>query len=237
MPTSQRRTDAGVIGQLHATPQRFEFFQAAWLVEQWRPDSVRFRNRLAMSFPPNQIENVSIDDNSVRITPAFIGLLGSQGVLPLHYSERISSDHASTQLNLGFLTDSEKGDTAAMRGEGGELITSESIAIRARNGILLSAKLDDDGAQLARTELLGTAELLNSIADQLTSLAKTHTSDDDAEPQLGELVNRVKEWAARKNLGVIAASAPDGLLLGSEKNILVYVGQIRLQIMRQSHRI
>ena len=90
MPTSQRRTDVGVISQLLAAPQRFEFFQAVRLLEQWRPDSTRFRNRLAMSFPPNQIENISADDSGVRVTPAFIGLLGSQGVLPLHYSERIA---------------------------------------------------------------------------------------------------------------------------------------------------
>jgi type VI secretion system protein ImpH len=90
MPTSQRHIDAGVIGQLLAAPQRFEFFQAVRLLEQWRPDSARFRNRLAMGFPPNQIENIGVDDNSVRLTPAFIGLLGSQGVLPLHYSDRIA---------------------------------------------------------------------------------------------------------------------------------------------------
>lgn len=91
MPTSQRRTGAGVIGQLLATPQRYEFFQAVRLVEQWRPCSARFRNRLAMRFPPSDIENISADDDGgVRITPAFIGMLGGQGVLPSHYSERIA---------------------------------------------------------------------------------------------------------------------------------------------------
>lgn len=97
MPTSQRRTDTGVIGQLQATPQRFEFFQAVRLVTQWRADSVRFRNRLSLSYAPNQIENLSTDGDSVRITPAFIGLLGSQGVLPLHYSERIARHEKDQQ--------------------------------------------------------------------------------------------------------------------------------------------
>ncbi len=90
MPTSQWHADAGVIDQLLAEPQRFEFFQAVRLLEQWRPGGVRFRNRLAMSFPPNQIENIGVDDSSVRVAPVFIGLLGSQGVLPSHYSERIA---------------------------------------------------------------------------------------------------------------------------------------------------
>lgn len=90
MPTSQRHTGTGVIGELLAAPERFEFFQAVRLLERWHADSVRFRNRLAMSFPPNQIENLGADEGGVRITPAFIGLLGSQGVLPSHYSERIA---------------------------------------------------------------------------------------------------------------------------------------------------
>ncbi|TFW13302.1 type VI secretion system baseplate subunit TssG [Duganella callida] len=95
MPTSQRPAAAGVIGRLLAAPQRFEFFQAMRLLEQWRPGAVRCRNRLGMSFPPNQIENISSDDTGVRVTPAFMGLLGSQGVLPLHYSERIGRHERS----------------------------------------------------------------------------------------------------------------------------------------------
>jgi type VI secretion system protein ImpH len=100
MPASQRRAGAGLIGELLAAPQRFEFFQAVRLIELWQreeaqPQRVRFRNRLSLAFPPNQIENVTCDDiddrsSSIRITPAFMGLLGSHGVLPLHYSERIN---------------------------------------------------------------------------------------------------------------------------------------------------
>lgn len=90
MPTSQRRAGTGVIGQLLAAPQRYEFFQAVRLVEQWRPGRVRFRNRLAMRFPPSDIENISADEDGIRITPAFISMLGSQGMLPSHYSERIA---------------------------------------------------------------------------------------------------------------------------------------------------
>ena len=92
MPASQRRADAGLIGELLAEPRQFEFFQAVRLVEQARPPRrLRYRNRLSLAFPPNQIENISDDgDDLVRLTPAFMGLLGSHGVLPLHYSERIN---------------------------------------------------------------------------------------------------------------------------------------------------
>lgn len=96
MPTSQRRFDSGLIDSLLNAPQRFEFFQAVRLIEHWRPGSVRFRNRLAMSFPTHQLENISSDEGAVRVTPAFMGMLGSQGVLPLHYSERIGRHERSS---------------------------------------------------------------------------------------------------------------------------------------------
>ncbi|GJI99159.1 hypothetical protein RugamoR57_58770 [Duganella caerulea] len=92
MPASQRRTDAGLIDVLLAEPHGFEFFQAVRLIEQARPPRrLRYRNRLSLAFPPNQIENISNDGHGlIRLTPAFMGLLGSHGALPLHYSERIN---------------------------------------------------------------------------------------------------------------------------------------------------
>jgi type VI secretion system protein ImpH len=92
MPATQRHDDAGLISQLLAEPQRFEFFQAVRLIEQAQPPRrLRYRNRLSLAFPPNQIENISDDgDDIIHITPAFMGMLGSQGVLPLHYSDRIN---------------------------------------------------------------------------------------------------------------------------------------------------
>lgn len=96
MSAPQRRVEPGLIGELLAEPQRFEFFQAVRLIGLAQqaggagPGGVRFRNRLSLGFPPSQIDNVSGDDKGIRITPAFMGLLGSQGSLPLHYSERIN---------------------------------------------------------------------------------------------------------------------------------------------------
>lgn len=96
MSAPQRRVAPGLIGELLAEPHRFEFFQAVRLIGLAQreggagPGGVRFRNRLSLGFPPSQIDNVSGDDKGIRITPAFMGLLGSQGSLPLHYSERIN---------------------------------------------------------------------------------------------------------------------------------------------------
>lgn len=96
MPALQRCTDTGVIAELLAAPQRFEFFQAVRLLALARAPQPRYRNRLSLAFPPNQIENIGKDgDGNIRITPAFMGMLGSQGVLPLHYSECLNRHEKS----------------------------------------------------------------------------------------------------------------------------------------------
>ena len=77
-------------------------------------DRIRFRNSVTLGFAPSQIESIGAhfepadasDANGhagrdaektaarkslayVRITPAFIGMLGSHGTLPTHYTERV----------------------------------------------------------------------------------------------------------------------------------------------------
>lgn len=102
MTATPRHLDAGLIAQLLADPQCFEFFQAVRLIEQTDPPlRLRYRNRLSLAFPPNQIENISGDgDDIIRITPAFMGMLGSHGALPLHYSDRINR-HEKTSSDGG----------------------------------------------------------------------------------------------------------------------------------------
>lgn len=90
MPAAQRHAAAGLMLRLLEQPQRFEFFQAVRLA-QLAGRRVRFRNRLQLAFPPSQIAGlVAEDDGSWAIRPAFMGLLGGSGALPLHYSERIA---------------------------------------------------------------------------------------------------------------------------------------------------
>ena len=80
-------------------------------------ERVRFDNRLSLAFAPSQIAAVALEERAgnvawlgdaltpqrwahVRITPAFMGLLGGSGVLPLHYSERIAV-YEQSQRDLG----------------------------------------------------------------------------------------------------------------------------------------
>lgn len=127
MPTPQRQPVPGVIARLAAAPCRFQFAQAVRVLLIWLrragvpPDRalrevLRFQNSLSLSFAPSQLESLLIDldreatDDTtppaeavakIRMTPAFIGLLGAQGVLPLHYTERIAAyEHASKDESL-----------------------------------------------------------------------------------------------------------------------------------------
>lgn len=74
-------------------------------------DVIRFRNNLSLSFPASEIQALEVerkaapaakvastdvatafeDVRKIRITPAFIGLLGAAGTLPLHDSERLAA--------------------------------------------------------------------------------------------------------------------------------------------------
>ena len=112
MPAPQRRPVPDVIARLEAAPYRFQFTQAMhllliWLRRQGIPPEralrhiLRFRNSLSLTFPASEIESLSIDlaaDTSkpgtvtgIQLTPAFMGLLGANGTLPLHYTEWIAA--------------------------------------------------------------------------------------------------------------------------------------------------
>lgn len=117
-----------MISELLERPQRFSFFQAVRLLEQWLETSdsatssrhsgvvsprLSFRNSLSLSFAAGEVEALSVlwkdegaieagaieagakqlagdDVEAVELTPAFMGLLGVSGTLPLHYTELIA---------------------------------------------------------------------------------------------------------------------------------------------------
>ena len=126
MPSAQRRRHASVIDRLLDAPQHFECFQAlhlllAWLGEHGVDEDtalakyVRFDNSVSLGFPASQIEALETHGISsadallpallagqrqpIHLTPAFMGLLGCQGVLPSHYSERIAAHQYSERDN------------------------------------------------------------------------------------------------------------------------------------------
>lgn len=82
---------------------QFDFFQAVWLLERMDPqrrpighdgspagESVRFCAHQSLSFPPSSIfdlRSAAGSDAPPRMTVTFMGLSGTSGVLPRHYTE------------------------------------------------------------------------------------------------------------------------------------------------------
>jgi type VI secretion system secreted protein VgrG len=135
-------------------------------------------------------------------------------------SAQLASDHAQTQLNLGFLTSQRVDGIGEERGEGAELTSNESIAIRANNGILLSAQTTK-GNHLERADLIGIADVLNSIAQQLATVAQTHLSDEQEAPHLSELIDKLRHWKPGSSHAILGANAAQGMVFTSEKNIMI----------------
>lgn len=116
MPTPQRRHQSSLIRQLIDQPRRFHFFQAVRLLDLWLrrgapgrgrtlDGALRFQNSVSLAFAGSEIEALTVDGGGagdgelrdqadrlrIRLTPAFMGLLGLHGVLPYDYTETIAA--------------------------------------------------------------------------------------------------------------------------------------------------
>jgi type VI secretion system secreted protein VgrG len=153
---------------------------------------------------------------------------------PGQISAQLASDHANSQLNLGYLTHPRAGGNAAPRGEGAELRSDDAVAIRGGKGVYVSADacLRAGGAQLERTGLAGLAEIMNTVQQQMTELAGTHGVDPADKQPLAQLVQHVTQWENGTNVEaevegeaktggqpIVAVDAPAGMLLASGANI------------------
>jgi type VI secretion system protein ImpH len=116
MRPTKRKHEPAVMALLLAEPYRFSFTQLVSILlralqrhgigrERALRTVLSFRNSLSLSFPASEVEALDIEPatqdplgalrsgtlHRVRITPAFIGLLGASGTLPVHDTERIAA--------------------------------------------------------------------------------------------------------------------------------------------------
>jgi type VI secretion system protein ImpH len=116
MRPTKRKHEPAVIALLLAEPYRFSFTQLVSILlrvlqrqgigrERALHTVLSFRNSLSLSFPASEVEALDVEPATqdplgalrlgtlrrVRITPAFIGLLGASGTLPVHDAERIAA--------------------------------------------------------------------------------------------------------------------------------------------------
>jgi len=147
---------------------------------------------------------------------------------------KLSSEHSKAQLNLGYLTHPRRDGQAEARGEGAELRTDASIAIRAAQGLLLTtyAKLQASGNQLARDEMIQLLDQCQELFKSLGDYAASHQALPlDPAPQK-ELAQAFKDWENGSNTKpggdggkpLIGAVAPDGLGFVTPKSMVSYSG-------------
>jgi len=103
MAAESGRTDPPLDRVLFQEGYRFDFFQAVRVLERLYPkrspvgysgapasEATRFRALLALTFPPSAIHEVNRSEKENgpdQMIVAFMGLFGSMGVLPRHYTE------------------------------------------------------------------------------------------------------------------------------------------------------
>lgn len=134
---------------------------------------------------------------------------------------QLASDHAASQLNLGYLVHPLNGGHGEDRGQGAELRSDAAVAVRGAQGVLISAagSAAARGGQLDRQELIALFESLSKLGDQLSKLAVTHAQDDAAEPDLAQLIERVAQLESGSPL--VAVGGPAGVAIGSGNNVVV----------------
>jgi len=150
---------------------------------------------------------------------------------PREISAQLASDDGASQLNLGWLTH-PRGEDRRPRGEGAELRSDKAVAIRGGKGVLVTASNSNraEGKQLDRAELIGLADGLRDIADQLAKLAETHSKDPANGPQLAQLVDKLRHLDHGTNAAagaaggtggepIVAVSGPAGIVVASNENL------------------
>jgi type VI secretion system secreted protein VgrG len=147
---------------------------------------------------------------------------------PQQISAQLSSDHGSSQLNLGFLTGPKSNGQGDDRGEGVELRSENNVAVRGETGILISTETLDspDSHQLERTR---TTELLEGIL-MLGKELSERSAEGIGDKQSGEQFEKAAEnfrkmHEAASQLVAIAAQGgllavtPEGFSVGAAKSV------------------
>jgi type VI secretion system secreted protein VgrG len=142
---------------------------------------------------------------------------------------QLASDHAASELNLGWLTHPRANGGGEPRGEGAELRSDKAVAVRGGQGVLISAEASPGagGTQLDRGGLVGLADVMQAVLEEVTRLANAHSEEEASRPRLAALVDKLKRWHDGSNTGaaagagepLVAASAPAGIVLASQDNV------------------
>lgn len=156
-------------------------------------------------------------------------------------SSQLASTHATSELNLGYLTHPRTDGHGKDRGEGAELATDGAAALRAAKGILLTTYALKAGHQLDRDELdqllgecMGLFKSLGDYAGQHGGKA----GDTAAQDKLASILKHwdpagVKAGAMDDTQAILALGAAAGSVSLTPKTQVTYAGENIDQIAQQ----
>jgi type VI secretion system secreted protein VgrG len=147
-------------------------------------------------------------------------------------SSQLACEHGHSELNLGWLSQPRVDGVGKARGEGAELRSDQAVAIRGKGGVLISAEEQEraGGAMLQRDALIGSAEILRGIQQQLSELSTTHLANATETTKLDSIIRHLETWDAGSNVNptavetapaLVAISGPDGIAMNSGENLLI----------------
>lgn len=153
---------------------------------------------------------------------------------------RLASSYGATHLNLGWIgTPRSSGDSTA-RGEGFELRSDLSGALRAAQLLLSTDQRNRAGGKtLAREELIGELELALALAKQGSKLSDAHSTEATDTSAQERLLASIRHWeagAGTTGTASIGITAPDGIALASPAGIHAAAGtHLDLTSMEDTH--
>jgi len=147
---------------------------------------------------------------------------------PGQISAQLASEHGQSQLNLGYLTHPRQGGAGEARGEGFELRSDESGAIRTAKGLLLSAwqRLEAHQTQWSADEHRALMDDCLQLFQSLGQYAAAHRGVAlDEAPQ--------QQLKADGQSPSASLTAPAGVMLTTPKTLQSYAGQNIDSVARQ----
>jgi type VI secretion system secreted protein VgrG len=130
---------------------------------------------------------------------------------PGQISTQLATEHAHTQLNMGYLTHPRDDGQGQQRGEGAELRTDAAATVRAAQGILLTtyARSQAAGGQMDRDELVKLLGDCTELFKSLGDYAGQHGGQAADSAGQTAVAGAIKSWSPGTGTSASGNSASD----------------------------
>lgn len=161
---------------------------------------------------------------------------------PGQISMQLATEHAASEVNLGYLTHPRTDGAGEARGEGAEMRTDAAAALRAARGILLTtyARNKARGHQLDRDELNQLLSECMRLFASLGEYAGEHRGQAADTAGQRVVAESIKDWpasGAAGSQGVIACAAEGGAVCATPRTHVTCAGENIDQIAQQSVQV